>query len=270
MAGSLFQKINNLRQFDNFGQLLLERLFCRRTKVQVYRFGKFEAIVDHRAADAGSIVGCIAGDMYKRFLSRVRIPARAAIADLGANVGGFSLLLLSQGYDIAKLLCVEMNPRTYERLRFNVRNNFAIDAAVINAAVCADERVIECDFGPGSTGDNIYGDIDKADTRYRRSVQGRTLDALIDEHLGDGIIDLCKIDIEGAESEVLLSGKPAIDALTRCRYLFMEMHRQADYQPMLRVLAEHGLRPIADEGKVDCGVHLFENQKLTSTSSAAS
>ena len=249
-------RIKRLLRFDNYAQLFIDRIFFRQTRLQVYRFGKYEAIVDHRAADAGSIVNCLAGDMYQQFMDKIDLPKKATIVDLGANVGGFSLMLLAAGHDIERLLCVEFNPRTYERLRFNIRTNFEIDAHVINAAVCANEQTIEMDFGVGSTSDNIYKQKNNTDSLHR-TIQGHSLDTFIDQYIGQGTIDLCKIDIEGAESEMLLQSDTSINALNRCRYVVMEMHPVEDYQAMIDVLAEHGLKVIAHEGQKDCGVHLF-------------
>ena len=136
-------RINRLRWFDNSLQLLVERSLFRKTNLQTYRFGRHEAIVDHRAADAGSIVSCLTGNMYRQFFKHIHLPSKMTLVDLGANVGGFSLLMLAQGHDIEQLLCVEFNPRTYERLRFNIRTNFDINAHIINAAVCAKEQTIQ-------------------------------------------------------------------------------------------------------------------------------
>ena len=52
--------------------------------------------------------------------------------------------------------------------------------------------------------------------------QGVTFDDLADKYFPDETIDICKIDVEGAEFEVFL--QPDHKSLVRCRYIIMEIH----------------------------------------------
>jgi FkbM family methyltransferase len=81
------------------------------------------------------------------------------------------------------------------------------------------------------------------------TIQGKTFDNLCDVHLTGGIIDICKMDIEGAEAEILRDSSSSIQALRRCRYFLIEMHPIEHYQEMRRVLEQHGFTLIDDEGK---------------------
>ena len=99
----------------------------------------------------------------------------SVVVDIGANVGGFSLMLLVDGVRISKLLCVEMNPNTFERLRFNIKTNFNEVATVINAAVVGNSRQIDLTLGIGSTGALIYRGTRDKSNRHTHTVQGVSL-----------------------------------------------------------------------------------------------
>ena len=69
----LFSRISELTKFDNWPQLLIERIFFRKTTLQVHRAGALQMVVDHRGADAGSIRTCIATPMYRQFLDSLTL-----------------------------------------------------------------------------------------------------------------------------------------------------------------------------------------------------
>ena len=265
---SLKRAIRSLRpllRFDNRVQLLCERIFFRRNPLSVCRRNGVVAVVDHRTADAGSIYLCLTTDAYTRFLSRMQLDRPLTVADLGANVGGFSLLLRAAGYKVERLLCVEMNPNTWTRLSFNIQINYRdIAPAVVNAAVCAEARSIDIELGAGSTTDSIHtgaGGVGKWRRRY--TVQGMSLDQLLDDHFADAGIDICKIDIEGAEAEVLLDPASRHTALRRCRYVLIELHPVDRYDALCEAFDRLGFDRLADDGQDRCGVHLFANRQLT-------
>jgi hypothetical protein len=121
--------------FSNWPQLLVERTLFRDTSLQVHRLGEMQMLVDNRAGDAGSIITCIASPMYRKLLAMVSLPTSLTLLDIGANAGGFTLLVRSQGHAIEKLVCAEMNPNTFQRLRFNVMTNVGLHAKPVNCAL---------------------------------------------------------------------------------------------------------------------------------------
>lgn len=260
--GEQFRRFAEMMKFDNPIELTLQRVLFRKTKLQTYRFNGVEVVADLNAADTGSIQSCIAGPMYRKFLSQMTLAGPLTVADFGANAGGFSALLKVLGLDVQRLLCVELNPNTYERLRFNITRNFR-GASVVNAAVCGVECSITVPLGIGSTNDNIYtGGPERGGQAH--TVPGRTFDDLCDAHLHGGTIDICKMDIEGAEVEILASGTHTAGALDRCRYFLIELHPVEQYDAMASVLHDRQFRLVDDEGKHKCGVHLFHNTRFPS------
>src|SRR5205085_4304690 len=94
--------------------------------------------------------------MYRELLKKLRLPKRISVFDLGSNNGGFPLLLKSEGFDFEKLVCVELNPNTFNRLEFNLSRNFGSESTALNLAVAGSTGTLSADLGAGSTSDNIY------------------------------------------------------------------------------------------------------------------
>lgn len=203
---------------NNRLELLLGR-WTRGKSIQVLRIGGLEYLVDHRVADLGSLWAGRPDAAYGRFVQSMGLPDAPSILDLGANVGGFPLLLHLLGRTPRQIVCVELNPITCAKLRLNVETNWK-NATVINAAVSSDGRSVEVDLGGGSTHDSIFSG--SSGSTRRRAVPGLTFDQAAS--LIDGPIDLCKIDIEQAEREVLSSESRHLESLARVRNLLIEIH----------------------------------------------
>jgi FkbM family methyltransferase len=262
--------IKQLLKFDNRWELIAGWIFFRGTSVQVYRMNGLQILVDNRAADAGSIRHCIATDLYSRYLPKMKLPEAPNVLDLGANAGGFPLLLATRGIRPKNLLCVELNPNTCQRLRFNIESNFP-GAKVINAAVVGSAREIKVRLGRGSTADSIYsgpsrlglasaGQAARPSQGIEYSVSGFSLDSIINTHFADGTIDLCKMDVEGAEDEVVAGSE--CESLRRIRYLLVELHNRENYEKFITAVSARGLKEIAGDGQAGCGVRLFHNPTL--------
>lgn len=221
---SFSDKISGIKAvwgFDNRWQLVANRLLFPRAGSLVYKTGEVEFLVDHNAGDASGTRLCIVSDLYKRFLPLMKLPPRIRVFDLGANSGGFALMLLLNGRQFSQLLCVEMNPNTFRRLDFNIHQNISGDVRALNAAVCGARKTLQLSLGKGRTSDSIYQTADGGiDPVY--TIKGYTFDELFQTHFAGQTVDICKMDIEGAEYEIFASG--TCTELRRCRYLIMELH----------------------------------------------
>ena len=120
-----------------------------------------------------------------------------------------------------------MNPHTYVRLLFNLDLNFPGSSVALNRAVAGSAGWLEISDTRGSTGQSMY-DRDPAGTERKVRVEMITFDQLVAEYFVDekGDLDVLKIDIEGAEYEMLLSEN--CSQIGRFRNLFIEIHPHAD------------------------------------------
>jgi FkbM family methyltransferase len=236
-------KIEGLRQvwaFDNRWQLLLSRVLFPRESLTVYRLGNLEILVDHAGGDANGAREVLTTPMYTEHLSQLPASGALTVLDAGANNGGFALLLKHLGFVVERLVCLELNPRTCMRLRFNLDHNIAAPHEVINAALCGRSGSLTVTLGSGDVGDSIYAPSAAA-AGAPEIIRALTFDELFLESFGaDAVVDLCKIDIEHAEYEVFSS--PGHDLIDRCRFLIIEIHRAEREQPdqLLQYLSTRG------------------------------
>lgn len=109
------------------------------------------------------------------------------VLDVGANIGIYTLLAAKRG---ARVFSIEADPRNVEALRHNVKlNGFDKRVTIFPMAATEVDGAVTLFRARGNSGhSNLFDGGDPL------SVQGNTIDSL---HLPP--IDLCKMDIEGAE-----------------------------------------------------------------------
>ena len=212
------------RFFDNTSQLFFDRLLGRATGLTVYRKGEFRILIDHRGEDQYGTRVCLLDGVYAALLDHAPLPAAPSVLDLGANGGGFPLLLALRGRVPGRLCAVEMNPNTFERLSFNVRANGIPGAVLLNVAVAGATGEVTRAWGLGSVAESTAVSRGEAPPApHTRSVPLLTFDQIVERGgFGEGEIDLVKLDVEGAEYDVILGDQAG--ALARCRRLLIEFH----------------------------------------------
>ncbi|HEY1369303.1 MAG TPA: FkbM family methyltransferase [Gaiellaceae bacterium] len=136
------------------------------------------------------------------------------IVDAGSNMG-MAVLFFKRLYPHARVLAVEPEPTSFRLLEKNVIGNSLGDVRLVNAALGAADGEVSFFHQPGSL---------LASTRKERAVndsvtvvRAATLSSLLDEP-----VDFLKLDVEGAEHDVLAdleqSGKLALIERMACEY----------------------------------------------------
>jgi len=141
------------------------------------------------------------------------------IADIGANIGFYTLWLAALRVPGTKVVAVEPNPAVYEALVENVRLNGFDNVVTVNAAV--GERNGAVSFGVRPEEPSV-GSILATDAA-QITVSMRTLAGLLQEH-GLAGCDIVKIDVEGYEYQALI---PYLEAIPVARWprLFVIEHK---------------------------------------------
>jgi FkbM family methyltransferase len=229
--------------FDNWPMLLLGRVFDRGTGLVVYRKRGLEILIDHRGGDPNGTRHCLASSMYRKFLQSFDLRGPVSVLDLGAMGGGFPLLMRIMGIEIGVAVCVEMNPQTYQRLRVNLSANLGSHCTGLNAAVCGMPENSELFLKPsrGNSSFSMYADRAEAAGPHD-TVRTTTLQALLDRYFKDKMVDICKIDIEGAEYELFDSSPDEL--LRKIRYLIVEFHDPAKTPAVINRLTGLGFAAI--------------------------
>lgn len=258
----IINKIRGIReiwQFDNRWELIGDRLFRPKKNESIYRIKDLEILVDHAAGDANGAREILTSNMYRQFLPLLDLDNPINVLDIGANNGGFPLLLKLEEVEIGRLVSVEFNPATFKRLKINIESNFDADFELVNAAVCGENRSIPVSAEMSGTADSIYSD---GQAESDDTVEGLTFDELFARTFGEEAVDVCKIDIEGAEFEVFAN--PGCDSIKRCRNLIIEIHHSPETprQIIIDKLEQLGFEELNGDNKRQEGlhfVHFFKN-----------
>jgi FkbM family methyltransferase len=146
---------------------------------------------------------------------RRHLPESArTVVDLGANAG-VTVRYFAQLYPGARIIGYEPDPTTFETCRRNVRGLPNVE--VRNAAVGTEDGPILLRRARGASwATSAYGE---GDGEAFTAPQVR-LDQIIEEL---GVVELLKLDIEGAEWPVLRASR----RLSEVRHIVGEFHREA-------------------------------------------
>jgi FkbM family methyltransferase len=143
------------------------------------------------------------------------------IVDGGSNIG-ISVLFFKALYAAARVIAFEPARPAHELLERNVEANRLGDVEVHNAALARTNGEVKLYEDPGDPAtfrmSTRLGRIDGSPT----AVAGRRLSDFV-----DGDVDLVKLDVEGAEDDVL-SDLVDSGAIARVGQLIVEYHHQLD------------------------------------------
>lgn len=183
------------------------------------KINKFNIIVPDTLSFIWQYKEIFANENYK-FQTDSNVPV---IFDCGANIGT-SCLYFSQIYPHAKIIAFEADPEIAKFLNQNLINNNIKNVEVINKAVWVNnDRVNICI--EGADGASIYSDGNLVSVKAIR---------LKDAIERENYVDMLKIDIEGAEYDVILDCR---DTLGKVKNIFIEYHSFVnDKQKLSKIL----------------------------------
>jgi FkbM family methyltransferase len=211
----------NLEKFINFDNLINSIDLNRIKDLKKYEESSINFLgKDIKFSDNEAFIGMVNEIFIKKnymFISQTNSPL---ILDCGANIG-LSTIFFKQIYPKAIIICFEPDPKIYELLKYNLNQFNYDDIQIFNSAVWVrDEKLIfESDK---SWGGKI---VDKNN--------GKTIsiDAINLNKYLDSKVDFLKIDIEGAEYEVIKNCSDLI--LKNVKNIFFEWHSFSDKKQKL-------------------------------------
>ncbi len=137
---------------------------------------------------------------------------KPVIIDCGSNIG-VSVLYFKTLYPGALITAFEPDKQNFSLLKLNVETNKLSGVTLCNSAVWIHNDVISFSSS-GSEASHISDGADSSST----TIKATRLNDMLEEH---ETIDFLKIDIEGAEWEVL---KDCAKNLQKVEHLFLEYH----------------------------------------------
>jgi len=179
---------------------------------------------------------------FKIFAKILKVLRKPVVVDVGAYIGAYTLVACKEG---ARVIALEPDPDNYNVLRSNIELNGCTDKVKpLMIAAGSKEGLLPLYKGRYSDTSSIVRGFHEATSEVKTYVRVDTLDNILArEGLAlDSRIDYLKIDVEGAEVDVL---KGAEETLKRTRYLQVEVfdHNLNEVKMMLR---KYGFRKLAE------------------------
>ena len=148
------------------------------------------------------------------------------ILDLGSNIG-LSVLYFHICCPEALIVAVEPDPETFRRLELNTKRLSRV--RLVNVAVAGESGTVELYSSAHSWEASLYP---RAGLNLQRRVPAVTLDDLLGSlRLSD--VDVVKMDIEGAETDVL----PSARVIQSARVIVFEFHAEHARTTLVELLA---------------------------------
>lgn len=146
----------------------------------------------------------------------------SAILDVGAHIGRYVLMAASRVGISGKVIACEPHPVNFSILLKNLRMNGYENVIPRNVALSAEDGFVSLSVGDDSGLHSIVDDKQSIALKKLR-VRSTTIDSLLKE-LGMERIDMCKIDVEGAELLVLKGAEYSLRK-KKIRRFVCEVHR---------------------------------------------
>ncbi|NIR14973.1 MAG: FkbM family methyltransferase [Desulfobacterales bacterium] len=157
------------------------------------------------------------------------------IVDCGANIG-LCILYWKQLYPAAHITAFEPDPEVFETLVWNCKHWELTNVELINKAVWSSETELPF-WAEGADAGRLLENSELNDKPSTTVMTANLRDYL------QGEVDFLKLDIEGAETEVLLH---CADRLRRISNVFVEYHsfvgKEQEIDAILRVLRHADFR----------------------------
>lgn len=145
------------------------------------------------------------------------------VLDCGGHIGSFTMYVKSL-YPTAKILVMEPVPDNLHLLKENIAQNNLANVTVIPFALYGQSGTYYIDLA-GKQFDAVHVTAEKPAHNNFVTIEAKILDQVLDqEHVS--MVDLMKLDIEGAEYHVFEHSLPALSA--HVKRIIMEFHPAGD------------------------------------------
>jgi FkbM family methyltransferase len=163
-------------------------------------------------------------ELFHRAISRENV-----VYDIGANVGIYSVLACRTVGINGRVFAFEPSPANLSYLNSNIRANRFSNCEVIPQAVSDADGVVQFEFGNGSC-------LGKISSNGPIRVPSVSLDSFVAN--GKPLPDVMKIDVEGAEYEVLTGARKVISKARPT--IFLATHGEEIHAKCCSLLRDFG------------------------------
>jgi FkbM family methyltransferase len=192
-------------------------------------------------------------------LIKQRLRPGHTFVDVGANTGWYTLLAAGTVGPTGRVVAIEASPTNFVRLQENVINNRLGNVRLVNEAVWSSQRLLPLFQGPpthSGVSTVVPSFAERRRCKLSGQIQARPLPDLLTR---DEITSLrvLKIDVEGAEREVLLGLEPMLDSVPNDLEIFLELNpTEYDIEDLLRPIRRRGFRAWTVPNQYEAGYYL--------------
>lgn len=155
--------------------------------------------------------------------------------DVGACNGIFTHLFKNISGSNGKVYSFELNPINYQNIIWMQDDNCTIENMAIANISGEIDFFSDSEGRPGDHTSNIVG----CDTAYRKMKKiGSVKSITLDDYFKDRKLDYLKIDVEGAEYDVICGG---LETIKKCKYVIIECHFKNDWEKIFNFLKVNNL-----------------------------
>ena len=186
-------------------------------------------------------------DGIERNFFAQNLPPQALVLDIGANIGGYGLLLAAARPDIS-LIAVEADPLMAKRLSRHIEfSHLEGRCTVVEAAATPATGTVELFVDTVNRGCSSLVAVGKDEDKGERSertgdsilVQGLTLLDIMGQ-CNQAKVNLLKMDIEGYEFPVLEAFLQQAESDSWPDYIQLEQYRKQTFNPAVKIALEKG------------------------------
>jgi FkbM family methyltransferase len=182
--------------------------------------------------------------------------------DVGACNGVITKFFKQLAGPEGQVFAFELNPYNYQEIIHLQSENCIIE----NLAVSENSGYVEV-YGDNQNSGNHVSNILGHDTSYRKMNSiGNVKSVSLDDYFKDKRVDYLKIDVEGAELQVIKGG---LNTLKNCKFAIIECHFGKDWQEIHDILKDNNLifRNLVDDvsiyiGKTESRPGISENGEV--------
>jgi FkbM family methyltransferase len=149
------------------------------------------------------------------------------VVDVGAHYGRYTLIAANRIGPKGKVIAIEADPNNFDMLNKNIKlNELSENVITLNYAASSNKSKVKLSIPEKESGHTIYSSIipSRASTEKFIEVNANTLDNLLHENeISIEQINWIKIDVEGAEYEVLKGAKEILSK-SKDIALLIEIH----------------------------------------------
>ena len=172
--------------------------------------------------------------------------------DIGAHHGRYTLLGSRRVCNSGKVVSIEADPLNFDLLNKNIKLNGLTNVTSLNYAAYSRQDDLKLHLRSDDISHSIYHSVmsNRLESAIFREVKAETLDKLLQlQHIDLKAVNWIKIDVEGAELEVLKGAHNTLTQSSRIS-LLIEIHRLSDgtlYQPIKEFLMFYNFKIVFEK-----------------------